>query len=253
MQQQMYSHTAKYFRYAIKEFLPVLEELKKESRNSYDQEQLSDLIKMYNSVGKEIDAYNLNLDDPNRWYNGEPNEVNLKISEKVLEYFARLALKLAQKWRIEIDKLGKKDYLDETDEKRFYELKKLTWPLEAIIQDDKGIISQYKELGPIEFPGENAVIDIYQGQINEGQNLIKACYVNEARIKEFENLVSKTFDLKRLITMLKELNSAFENKNYISVIALVRSVMNHIPPVFGFSTFDEVKSRYGNASWKKNT
>jgi hypothetical protein len=97
MQQQMYSHTAKYFRYAIKEFLPVLEELKKESRNSYDQEQLSDLIKMYNSVGKEIDAYNLNLDDPNRWYNGEPNEVNLKISEKVLEYFARLALKLAQK------------------------------------------------------------------------------------------------------------------------------------------------------------
>ena len=53
--------------------------------------------------------------------------------------------------------------------------------------------------------------------------------------------------------MLSELDSAFEAKNYISVILLVRAILDHISPIFDFDTFPELANNYkGAKSFKES-
>ena len=50
--------------------------------------------------------------------------------------------------------------------------------------------------------------------------------------------------------MLKELDHAFSIENYISVILLVRAILDHVPSIFGLNTFPEVANNYGTKSFK---
>jgi hypothetical protein len=77
-------------------------------------------------------------------------------------------------------------------------------------------------------------------------------FVNLERIQEFENISNEIFDFTKLVQFCKEINCNYLNKNYLSVTMLVRSIINHIPPVFGYKTFNEVANNYGNASFKKS-
>jgi len=58
------------------------------------------------------------------------------------------------------------------------------------------------------------------------------------------------FDFSRLLQILTELNHAFSVGNYISVILLVRAVLDHVPPIFSLNTFAEVANNYGSTSFK---
>jgi len=79
-------------------------------------------------------------------------------------------------------------------------------------------------------------------------------YVDKGRLDEIKALKSSEFDFSRLIKMLNELNSAFDNNNYISVIALLRAVIDHVPPLFGHKSFKEVANNYsGSRSFKRAT
>ena len=55
---------------------------------------------------------------------------------------------------------------------------------------------------------------------------------------------------------IEELNFNFSKGNYLSVGMIGRTILHHVPPVFGFKNFDEVASNYGgaqeNRSFKKN-
>lgn len=77
-------------------------------------------------------------------------------------------------------------------------------------------------------------------------------FVHCERIQELEDLKSKEYDLSKLIMMCKELNSNYHNRNYFSVAMLGRSILDHIPPIFGFNSFNEVCNNYGSRSFKKN-
>lgn len=78
-------------------------------------------------------------------------------------------------------------------------------------------------------------------------------YINTERIKELELLKSNLFDLSKLIKICQELNSNWIDKNYFTVGLLVRTIINHVPPIFGqFESFDQVVSQYGGTSFKKN-
>jgi len=70
--------------------------------------------------------------------------------------------------------------------------------------------------------------------------------------KRFQSLKKKSgeFDFSRLLQMLKELDHASSVKNYISVILLVRAILDHVPPIFGLNTFPEVANNYGTKSFK---
>ena len=53
--------------------------------------------------------------------------------------------------------------------------------------------------------------------------------------------------------MCKEINHGYDRGDYLAVIALIRTIMNHVPPIFGHQTFEQVVANYGgngNKSFK---
>ena len=55
--------------------------------------------------------------------------------------------------------------------------------------------------------------------------------------------------------MCEEINGCFDQGNFIAVIALIRTIMNHVPPIFKCDNFDSIVNNYGspkeNTSFKK--
>ena len=77
-------------------------------------------------------------------------------------------------------------------------------------------------------------------------------YVSPGRIEELSSLTNTEFDLLKLITLLKELNMAWSNKCYFSSIMLLRSIIDHVPPIFGVQTFSDVSNHnVGTRSFKE--
>ena len=74
-------------------------------------------------------------------------------------------------------------------------------------------------------------------------------YIDKKRFRALKKKSGK-FDFSRLLQMLTELNHAFSMGNYISVILLVRAVLDHVPPVFNLNTFTEIANNYGTKSFK---
>jgi len=70
--------------------------------------------------------------------------------------------------------------------------------------------------------------------------------------KRFQALKKKSgkFDFSRLLQMLLELNYAYSLGNCISVILLIRAVLDHVPPIFNRNSFVEVANNYGSKSFK---
>jgi len=77
--------------------------------------------------------------------------------------------------------------------------------------------------------------------------------VSEKRLEELRSLKSPDFDFRKLIRMLEELNSAYQDEHYYSAAMLIRAILDHVPPVFGYKTFVEVANNYagGGRSFKE--
>lgn len=89
--------------------------------------------------------------------------------------------------------------------------------------------------------------------LNEKQAVTKLLNGEYVDKKRFQALKKKSgnFDFSRLIQMLKELDAAFSVGNYISVILLIRAILDHVPPVLGCNTFAEIANNYkGTKSFK---
>lgn len=69
-------------------------------------------------------------------------------------------------------------------------------------------------------------------------------FIDKVRIQQLGKIQSKDYDLTRLIQMCHEINDNASNNNWISVILLVRAVLDHVPPIFGFTTFIEVTNNF---------
>lgn len=69
-------------------------------------------------------------------------------------------------------------------------------------------------------------------------------FVDSQRVKELKTSTSKSYDLSRLIRMCEEINDNFSKENYISVIVLTRTILNHVGPIFSFKSFTEVANNY---------
>lgn len=70
-------------------------------------------------------------------------------------------------------------------------------------------------------------------------------FVNPKRIEELKNLPTTKFDFSKLIRLCEELNNAYRSESYLSVGMIGRTILHHIPPLFGLKNFDEVASNYG--------
>jgi hypothetical protein len=79
--------------------------------------------------------------------------------------------------------------------------------------------------------------------------------INDSRIDELKRIKHIDFDLTRLIKLCEEMNENYKNENYLSVGMIGRTILNHVPPIFGCNSFEEVANNYGglqkNKSFKK--
>lgn len=78
-------------------------------------------------------------------------------------------------------------------------------------------------------------------------------YIAQSRIDEIESLKTKQFDLSKLISLCNELNQCSTSNSVNAVASLQRTIINHVPPIFGFNDFGQVVAQYKTGkSVKKN-
>lgn len=89
----------------------------------------------------------------------------------------------------------------------------------------------------------------------EASNLPEFDYVDKSRINELKSLINNgKYDLTKLLRLIEELNHNWKNANYYSIAMIVRTIINHIPPIFNLKKFNEVCNNYkGSKSFKEVT
>lgn len=71
-------------------------------------------------------------------------------------------------------------------------------------------------------------------------------YIDPARIAALQAIRRGPWDFTRLVELCREINVAADNRCYMSTAMLLRTILNHVPPVLGFKTFAEVANNYGD-------
>lgn len=69
-------------------------------------------------------------------------------------------------------------------------------------------------------------------------------FVSDQRIEQLRSIKHVEFDLTRLIRLCEELNLSHQNQCYLSIAMILRTIINHIPPVFRLKTFQQVVNNY---------
>ena len=105
---------------------------------------------------------------------------------------------------------------------------------------------------------EGLSIDGYliQDAVEKRKNLSEyEKYVNENRISELTSSTTE-WDTSRLVQLCKELNTCSTSESYLATSMVLRTILNHIPPIFNYKTFSELANNYGgekqNKSFKKS-
>jgi len=75
------------------------------------------------------------------------------------------------------------------------------------------------------------------GGLSAGTNLWIVAPDLITRLAEVE---SDRVDIASLVRMCKEINSSHEHGNVLAAVLLMRTVLNHVPPVFGYQAFEQV-------------
>lgn len=70
-------------------------------------------------------------------------------------------------------------------------------------------------------------------------------YVDPGRIFALQKIKSEKWDFSRLSELCRELNVAAANRCHMATAMLLRTILNHVPPIFGFAEFAEVANNYG--------
>jgi hypothetical protein len=83
---------------------------------------------------------------------------------------------------------------------------------------------------------------------DEADKPVSRVYAKNALIAELETADSPEFRTAKLVQLLRELNFNFANNQPLACSALLRAVLDHVPPAFGAETFAQVVS-----SWQGRT
>jgi len=66
-------------------------------------------------------------------------------------------------------------------------------------------------------------------------------------IEGLSKVTSGQFDTTKLTGYCREINSSFYHGNVVACLLLMRTVLNHVPPVFGHKSFAEVTANAGKS------
>ena len=72
---------------------------------------------------------------------------------------------------------------------------------------------------------------------------ISGSFINPQIVEQLCLVEGFKFDLSKIIQFCEELNSSFNTGNYLASSLLLRALINHIPPIFGHTTFQQVISQ----------
>ncbi len=89
--------------------------------------------------------------------------------------------------------------------------------------------------------------------VNANQNMssTRRTYINQTRIDEINNVLPQKFDLSKVIRLCEEINICFGYKCYFALSSLLRTLIDHISPIFGLENFSQVANNYpGSKSFK---
>lgn len=67
-------------------------------------------------------------------------------------------------------------------------------------------------------------------------------FVDPSVIDALRKSTNKRYDLSKVVRFCEELNSSYSAGNYLASTLLIRALLNHVPPVFGHTTFLQVAS-----------
>jgi hypothetical protein len=76
--------------------------------------------------------------------------------------------------------------------------------------------------------------------------------VSETRLAGLRALSSTKFDFQKLIRFCEELNTCYSNGCLLATAVLTRALLDHVPPIFGQSTFAQVVGGYGSKTFKES-
>jgi len=112
------------------------------------------------------------------------------------------------------------------------------------------ILSNIKTIQELSIPVRNETISKkkYVSKTN------KIDFIDSSRIDEIRKILSKKYDLSKLIEFCEELNINFNNKCYLAVPMICRALLDHVPPIFNCKNFPEVSNNYlgGTKSFKES-
>jgi hypothetical protein len=76
-------------------------------------------------------------------------------------------------------------------------------------------------------------------------------FIDPERLSQLRSIKRTHYDLSRLVRLCEELDIAYAQECYDAVAMLTRSILDHIPPIFGARSFAEVANNYsGGRSFK---
>ena len=96
----------------------------------------------------------------------------------------------------------------------------------------------------------NSVRDIFP--IAQSSPFVLKPYVARDRIAQLQECESQSFDLTRLIRQCEELNTCAAKGCWFSVGMLMRSILDHVPPIFSQPNFKAVANNHGGKSLQKS-
>lgn len=79
---------------------------------------------------------------------------------------------------------------------------------------------------------------------------ITKLFISSERIKELEALNSSKFELRKLIALCNELNVCHKDACWYAVIALTRTILHYVPPLFEQPNFESVVANHNGKSLK---
>lgn len=92
--------------------------------------------------------------------------------------------------------------------------------------------------------GLNQVRRSSAGMRTLGQAVRQNFYVDPQRILQLQSIKGCAWDLKRLIRLLQELNTAHAHDLYMATAMLVRAITDHVAPILRCKNFSEVANQY---------
>jgi hypothetical protein len=81
----------------------------------------------------------------------------------------------------------------------------------------------------------------------KGRDSTAVVFVDDVRLSDLRAISSPKFDLRKVIEICDELNVCYRSQCYIGVAALTRTLLDHIPPIFGVDSFTKLANNYAGA------